>query len=393
MTDKEKPSPSDKIASHISYLQKRNEELQSAAIDNEVLKNQLSELRSQYQEMLKQREDYELAAREKRNNILNQEEELRTDLRKLQLVQEEVQTKENIAKRKLDQYKEMLKYKNDILLKLGEDTKKFEEISQNNEKSKVELQADLENLKKTKEVLQNELESLWLLNEKAHKDVRKAEESSTEKYNEACTLQRKIDDLKTEIELYNVNIEKKKTELELAREAKNLKEGDSYELSNRNQELEKQVSELSDSLRKAEEKADELSKIFDYEISEVTQKGNELASIRENLISSDIKRLKEDNEGLKLLLEKYRQDAEAEKRLREEETFARIEIAKEKERIEREALSKDLEARSAERELARIKETHDQILEDKLAATEELNAIKEHVDLLESQNNQVFFLT
>ena len=63
-----------------------------------------------------------------------------------------------------------------------------------------------------------------------------------------------------------------------------------------------------------------------------------------------------------------------------------MELELEKKKLENETLSKDIEARSAKKELEKIRDTHGMLLEGHVQRTEELNALKQHAEVLENQN-------
>eukprot|EP00826_Nyctotherus_ovalis_P027940 TRINITY_DN2192_c0_g1_i4.p1 TRINITY_DN2192_c0_g1~~TRINITY_DN2192_c0_g1_i4.p1 ORF type:complete len:314 (+),score=114.38 TRINITY_DN2192_c0_g1_i4:435-1376(+) len=101
--------------------------------------------------------------------------------------------------------------------------------------------------------------------------------------------------------------------------------------------------------------------------------------------------LRKENDILQSLLGKHRSDAEAQKRLREQEAIRKLEIAQEKKRLEQEVLTRDLEARSAKKELEIVQVNKERLLNNHLQLSGELDALKEHAELLESQNHNVSF--
>ena len=64
----------------------------------------------------------------------------------------------------------------------------------------------------------------------------------------------------------------------------------------------------------------------------------------------------------------------------------KIEVAQNKKIIEKSLLQKDIEARSAKKELEKVKDLQDQLLEDHYQLNEQLSALKGHVEVLENQN-------
>ena len=109
---------------------------------------------------------------------------------------------------------------------------------------------------------------------------------------------------------------------------------------------------------------------------------------------ADVNKLEQENESLRFLLEKYRNDVETQKRLRNDEIYQKLEIEREKKRVANEALDKELEARRAKRELAQYQESHGQLLDERSQILGELDTLKDHTELLASQNASVlvFFI-
>jgi len=104
---------------------------------------------------------------------------------------------------------------------------------------------------------------------------------------------------------------------------------------------------------------------------------------------TELYKLKKDNETLNNLLGKYRSDADFQKRLTEDEMRKRDEIAKEKKKIETEAALKSYEARKAKENLAKMQGSHELLLDSRYQLNQELDAMKQHADVLEYQNKNV----
>lgn len=127
-------------------------------------------------------------------------------------------------------------------------------------------------------------------------------------------------------------------------------------------------------------------------------KDNEVRSLRssaayaeskEASIRQDLRKLQTENESLQILLDRYRKDASVQKRLRDEESLQKYRLEEEKQRLAREALAKDIQAQNARSQLLRFQGSHNQLLEERAMVSQELEAVKEHANLLESQNVNV----
>ena len=102
-----------------------------------------------------------------------------------------------------------------------------------------------------------------------------------------------------------------------------------------------------------------------------------------------LRKIKIDNENLQALLDNYRDEANKEKQLRNEEVAQKYRLEEEKERLFRIAKNKEFEAQSAKRELEKYNDSHYQLLEEKSMISQELEALKNHAAVLESQNHNV----
>jgi chromosome segregation ATPase len=103
----------------------------------------------------------------------------------------------------------------------------------------------------------------------------------------------------------------------------------------------------------------------------------------------ELVRLQNECKTLRDLLGKYRSDIEIQKKLRENQILQKYELEQEKKRLEREALSKDIEARTAKRELEMVQGSKGRLLDEHYHLNQELEALKEHAEILESQNSNV----
>ena len=99
-----------------------------------------------------------------------------------------------------------------------------------------------------------------------------------------------------------------------------------------------------------------------------------------------IKRLNEEQETLQRMLDQYRKDIDFHKKLHEIEYGKKQELEMEHRRLRDEALAKDIEAISAKKELARVRDNHELLLEDQMQLGMELGALKQHAELLENHN-------
>ena len=103
----------------------------------------------------------------------------------------------------------------------------------------------------------------------------------------------------------------------------------------------------------------------------------------------ETQKLQKDNDVLQSLLEKYKGDASFHKKVRDNEVVKKLEIEQEKKRLEREVLDKEIETRNVKKELEKVQEHKEILLDSHYQMNQELDALKEHAELLESQNKNV----
>lgn len=99
-----------------------------------------------------------------------------------------------------------------------------------------------------------------------------------------------------------------------------------------------------------------------------------------------LKELREENETLQRLLDQYRKDINFQKNLREIEATRRRELELERQELQRETRTKDFEVLSTKQALANARDKTELLLEDKVQIDEELNALRQHAEVLKSQN-------
>ena len=130
----------------------------------------------------------------------------------------------------------------------------------------------------------------------------------------------------------------------------------------------------------------------------VANKENEIKEIREIRkysehrdlsIREELHRCQIENENLQTLLNEYRGEAELHKNLKIEESLKKHKLKKEKTKLIHDVTRKDIETKSIKEELNKYKSLDYQLLEDKLIVSKELETMKSHTNLLESQNYNV----
>lgn len=244
----------------------------------------------------------------------------------------------------------------------------------------------------------NEIDSLALLNDRLTKDNTERADKEREYERELHSLETELQRTRLEGDALKRNCAAKDKELEnlensrlvLRRELDSLK-GDCARYEDQLDEREHKIKDMEGQLA-------ELNNHLTITISKVESRENYINSLNDKVTKAEEKsirsegelsRLKKENDSLHNLLDKYREDVETQKKYREDQMLEKYELEQQRKQLEREALSKDIEARTAKRELEKIQETKDRLMGDRYQLNQELEALKEHAELLESQNDNV----
>ena len=154
----------------------------------------------------------------------------------------------------------------------------------------------------------------------------------------------------------------------------------------------KKIGDLELLLKQSTKRLDEISGLIKENDREEKSLQSNLEYIKrkDNDNRNEIYRLQAANEGLQMLLNKYRNDMSEHRKFAEEMSNKRTKLQEQKDRLSRETLAKKLEAQTAKEELKKLKGSHGRLMEDHANTAQELEALKDHTLLLESQNWTVF---
>jgi len=176
------------------------------------------------------------------------------------------------------------------------------------------------------------------------------------------------------------------------------KEIDSTMLANRRLEDENKDLELR--ARDLDIQIDQITNKYKDTLLFIEAKEKDLHILKNSLAVSENRgadarglaiKTQQENSVLQSLLDRYRGEVETEKRLREQEISRKLAIEEEKKRVERELINNEMAARSIKKELEMVQANKYQLEDNRYQLNSELNALKEHADLLESQNTKVTF--
>jgi len=289
-----------------------------------------------------------------------------------------------------DKNAEIQKYKKQ-LADLGEENTRLA-------RSKRSIEVDLDATKGAHKAAATEADGLADENELLANGKALAEQRLKEAELDVIRLSRKLDEVQLELNEVDKQRLQREKELDIATETKRLNQTEAETLSLRNSRLQderaglvQKAKDLELQLNMTNRKINDLLLLIDNKDKELRsiRAGASVAEEREYTTREDLKKLKNENDILQMLLDKYRGDVDKEKKLRDEETMKKYQLEDEKKKLAREALFKDIEARSAKKELEKVQDSRERLLDEKLQVAQELDAIKQHADLLETQNDTV----
>ncbi len=265
-------------------------------------------------------------------------------------------------------------------------------------KQRRNAETDVLSLSASKKAAESDADHLAAINDKLMNEKAEAEARERDSAVEAAGLRRQVDELEAKVALARKEKDQRAAELDVVLDTKKSGLDEADRLASFNSKLQAENQDLSNMAKDTEIQLMKAKQKYEDSLALLDAKEKELARARSGLsytenrstgAGAELYKLKQDNETLQRLLDSYRKDVDFQKKLREIESGKKMELELEKRRLENEALSKDIEARTAKKELEKVKDSHDMLLDSRLQMNEELSAMKEHADLLESQNFSV----
>lgn len=376
----------------IAQLKAENMLLRQKADDFINLKEQLKELERRFRFL--QEEKYRMEA--DRNSRSGASWRKTEDTLEVRRMEDTLENRERYLKEinnDLCSLQSLLDLKDSELTRLGKDQAMYEdEVARNTEKMRM-LEDDVKalreghlNVRRSAEALAVEAEQLNSERTVMGNRVRNIED-------EIVYLRQKVREEENRLELARIARERKEAELAAMRYREEMDTWSvrNARIENENRELSQRLADVDLQVMRAKQRYEENSILLENRARDLDQlKMNLSYSPRRNAtMYADLRVARDENETLQRMLDRFREDADFQKRLREIEATKKIELEAEKKRFEREALDKDLEARMAKRELERVKTTSGVLLDSRMQIDEELNALKEHAEVLENQNTSL----
>jgi hypothetical protein len=158
--------------------------------------------------------------------------------------------------------------------------------------------------------------------------------------------------------------------------------------------IEEQLRKKEYELNLSKKKINELQSINEYKSSKEIELKGKLSSAEKNAVEYREHLLKVEHEKqlYAKIADEHKKESEITKKYRDDELSHSIQLLSEKKKLESVIKDKELEASIAKRNLYIIQETHQEVIEDKFNKEREVEALKEHADVLSSQNKTVYSL-
>eukprot|EP01022_Parablepharisma_sp_SALTPOND_P034420 TRINITY_DN91724_c0_g1_i1.p1 TRINITY_DN91724_c0_g1~~TRINITY_DN91724_c0_g1_i1.p1 ORF type:complete len:415 (+),score=92.32 TRINITY_DN91724_c0_g1_i1:381-1625(+) len=300
----------------------------------------------------------------------------------------------------LTEAKGIIEQKGKEIAKLKAEASKHVEEATRVFKEKRDVERDLANALERQKAAQEDVQKLESLNDSLVNENKEFQEKVQDLAIENSKLKDDLDSTSREAETLSKNLQQKEKELEANREARrnNQKEIEKLsslntKISGENLNLNRALSEKESELERLKKQCEDTLRLLDTREEELVDLNKNMEGIENRLLDTEerLARTQRENDTIKTQYIKAKEEIISQKKLRDDELIKAHELEQEKKRLEREALNKDLEARSAKRELEKVHEDQAKLLEGHSQLSQELEALREHTGLLETQNFSVFF--
>jgi chromosome segregation protein len=382
----------------IAQIRAENIELEQRENEFAVLNSQIHDLEHKFRLLQNEKNRTEVEARNKEAAQLNQHESLKGEIQRMNLLLYDAEQELRDRLSELSAQKALIENRNVDITRLRKLVADMEDESICIHRARSDLQQELEAAHNARRLAEQGATRRAEDGEVIRR-AREAEESRLRNaIAEAEKLSRRLVDLQATVDSIESQSAQKDEEAmaisQMKRQTQD--EVDSLTLKNSRLQEEKQallnkIKDLEAQSRLADRKLEDITVLIDAKEKELKTMRSSSAYVESKEAASrqDLRKLQTENENLQVLLDKYRDDAQLHKQLRDKEAQMKYQLEEEKNRLSREALVKSLEAQTAKKELKRYQGSHDQLLQERAMVSQELEAIKEHANLLESQNMTV----
>jgi len=376
-------------------LKAENFELKQKERDYNILKSQLMDLERRFKVLQEEKHRIQQSSKNRGSLSLKKTASSMTEMKRAEdvLVSRERDLKE--LKEEINTCNTALDKRDAEIKRLRKEQAAYEENIEKLLHEKKLLEDDIGNIEQEYINAKKKAESLIIENEHisnerivARNRVRNVEE-------ELMLMRKKLEDEELRLEVAkrdNMQREKELTAI-LSSRAYNNEELNrinviNIRLENDNREIAQRIADVEVQLAKTRKHCDDGSILLNSREKELKQLQSDLRFLEDrNLVTvGGIRKAREESETLQRLLEKHKDDIDFQKRLCDIEAAKKVELQLEKRKLQSEALSKDIEMRHTKKELEQVRGSHEYLLENKDQIRDELNALKQHAEVLENQN-------
>eukprot|EP00826_Nyctotherus_ovalis_P008273 TRINITY_DN12137_c0_g7_i2.p1 TRINITY_DN12137_c0_g7~~TRINITY_DN12137_c0_g7_i2.p1 ORF type:complete len:387 (+),score=128.60 TRINITY_DN12137_c0_g7_i2:98-1258(+) len=324
--------------------------------------------------------------------------DLQDDLKRLNALLAERQVQLRTADKELITTKQLYEEKISEVAGLKAEIARLEDELRRSQLSNRDLQAKIEYEVSQNHTAHEEIDSLVIMNEKLSKmnsEEMVKERELTDKYH---ILEGKYHDLQADNDVLRRSNSAKEQQIGDAENSRRIAQNEIEVLRGNCSQYEAQLDNRDRKIKDMENQLADLNNSLTVTLSKIDSRENYIGTLNEKNAKAEERAIRAEAESLRLqnecntlrdLLGNYRSDIEIQKKLREEQIVRKYELEQEKKRLEREALSKDIEARTAKRELEMVQGSKGRLLDERYQLNQELEALKEHAEVLESQNSNV----
>jgi len=379
----------------ISTLKVENNLLKSKERDYSILNANYLDLESKYEILADEKVQSEINAKAKDDTQMKHIEKLKLELNELNgIIAGKNEEFKNYTV-ELSNLKLILDSKNNEIFKIKTDIKAGNSLNSKYLLDKNALENELAITIEGKKVAQGELDKLNIMNDSLEKEKNLNNERIQNLEIEFAQTGRKLGEIGDLNKLLSAEKRQLINDLNIQKEARlsHQKESDKMLLLNsklleEKKLLEDKASTLEYQLSQLDKKITETGLLIDSKEQELkTAKLSLNISEEKNLETKvNLDKLRKEKESLEILMNRYKNDALMNKKLRDEQTRRAIDLESEKNLLEKKVSNKEIEAYTAKKDLERIEESHKQLLSDHFDSNKELDALKEHTSLLENQN-------
>lgn len=384
----------------MAQLKTENQELKQKERDFGKLHGALLDIEHSFKLLQDEKIRLERDNKDREDILQNKIDNLQNDIKRINVILEEKHKQLKDTDTQLIHCKETLEERNKELAKSKKDFLKTSEEYNRVAEDKKAIEIDLSIALENKNAAQIEIDRLIELNEKLTNQYKDLDAKDKEIIAENINLCRDIANLSDQKGLLQTQLQSRENELDSIKQSKKAIERELEETKLQNIKTEEEKLELVQKLEELHGEFKKLQADMTDTFAIVDAKEEELKVMQKNLNNSEEKNISleqklilitKEKEQYQLLSEEYKDELMTQQKLKEEEKAKKYELEQEKKRIEREAITKDLEARTAKRELEKLHDHKEKLQEENIQVSQELEALKQHATLLETQNSSVKF--